>query len=41
MSVEPPRLPVWDESKVEDSDELVVIQHNWHELRLMMWTTWG
>ncbi|MFM5014742.1 L-aspartate oxidase [Aeromonas veronii] len=37
MSVEPPRLPVWDESKVEDSDELVVIQHNWHELRLMMW----
>jgi L-aspartate oxidase len=28
---------VWDESKVEDSDELVVIQHNWHELRLMMW----
>ena len=37
MSVEPPRLPVWDESKVDDSDELVVIQHNWHELRLMMW----
>lgn len=30
-------LPVWDESQVTDSDEEVVIQHNWHELRLMMW----
>ena len=27
----------WDESKVTDSDEEVVIQHNWHELRLFMW----
>ena len=31
------KLPAWDESRVEDSDELVVIQHNWHELRLFMW----
>lgn len=30
-------LPVWDESKVNDSDEEVIIQHNWHELRLFMW----
>nr|WP_314422755.1 L-aspartate oxidase [uncultured Erwinia sp.] len=30
-------LPVWDESRVDDSDERVVIQHNWHELRLFMW----
>ncbi len=30
-------LPVWDESRVIDSDEEVVIQHNWHELRLFMW----
>ncbi|MGL4269927.1 MAG: L-aspartate oxidase [Plesiomonas sp.] len=30
-------LPVWDESQVECSDEKVVIQHNWHELRLFMW----
>ncbi|MEW6981481.1 L-aspartate oxidase [Colwelliaceae bacterium 6471] len=30
-------LPVWDESRVTDSDEEVVIQHNWHELRLFMW----
>ena len=27
----------WDESRVIDSDEEVVIQHNWHELRLSMW----
>jgi len=27
----------WDESRVTDSDEEVVIQHNWHELRLSMW----
>jgi len=32
-----PSIPDWDESKVEDSDEQVVIQHNWHELRLFMW----
>ena len=30
-------LPSWDESQVEIPDELVVIQHNWHELRLLMW----
>lgn len=30
-------LPAWDESQVECSDEKVVIQHNWHELRLFMW----
>lgn len=33
----PPTLPAWDESKVSNSDEEVVIQHNWHELRLFMW----
>jgi len=32
-----PTLPQWDESRVTDSDEEVVIQHNWHELRLFMW----
>ena len=31
------KLPPWDESRVTDSDEEVVIQHNWHELRLFMW----
>ncbi|PKF60571.1 L-aspartate oxidase [Psychromonas sp. psych-6C06] len=30
-------IPAWDDSRVENSDEEVVIQHNWHELRLFMW----
>lgn len=30
-------LPPWDESRVDDADEQIVIQHNWHELRLFMW----
>ena len=30
-------LPPWDESRVENPDERVMIQHNWHELRLFMW----
>lgn len=37
----PPSLPAWDESKVNNSDEEVVIQHNWHELRLFMWDYMG
>ncbi|RCU51852.1 MULTISPECIES: L-aspartate oxidase [Corallincola] len=32
-----PTLPAWDESQVTCSDEEVVLQHNWHELRLFMW----
>jgi L-aspartate oxidase len=30
-------LPAWDDSRVDNPDERVVIQHNWHELRLFMW----
>ncbi|NMP17679.1 L-aspartate oxidase [Thalassotalea sp. Y01] len=31
------KIKAWDESRVANSDEEVVIQHNWHELRLFMW----
>lgn len=33
----PTDLPHWDESKVTDSDEDVIISHNWEELRRFMW----
>jgi len=33
----PPKAPDWDESQVRDSDEDVVISHNWDELRHFMW----
>src|SRR5690606_37820693 len=33
----PPAAPDWDESQVRDSDEDVVISHNWDELRHFMW----
>ncbi len=32
-----PALPAWDESRVTDADEEVVISHNWAELRRAMW----
>ena len=32
-----PPLPHWDESRVTDSDEAVVVAHNWDELRRFMW----
>ena len=30
-------LPQWDESRVTDADESIVISHNWEELRRFMW----
>ena len=35
----PPAPPIraWDESRVTDSDEEVVVHHNWQEIRRFMW----
>ena len=33
----PGKLKPWDESLVTDSDEEVVVSHNWDELRRFMW----
>lgn len=32
-----PIVPNWDESRVTDSDEEVMVSHNWDELRQLMW----
>ena len=32
-----PMLPAWDESRVTNADEEVIISHNWDELRRFMW----
>jgi L-aspartate oxidase len=36
-SAAPSGLPRWDESRVTNSDEEVVVSHNWDELRRFMW----
>jgi L-aspartate oxidase len=33
----PDSLPLWDESRVSDPNEEVMVSHNWDELRRFMW----
>ena len=38
---EPPAIRSWDESRVTDSDEEVVVKQNWTEIRRFMWNYVG
>lgn len=45
IEAQPPQksvgLPAWDESRVTDADEEVIIANNWEELRRFMWNYVG
>ena len=38
---DPGAVREWDESRVTDSDEDIVVQHNWREIRRFMWNYVG
>ncbi|MGF1605027.1 MAG: L-aspartate oxidase [Rhodothalassiaceae bacterium] len=40
-AAQPPAIRPWDESRVTDSDEEIVVAHNWAELRRTMWNYVG
>ena len=36
-----PRFPEWDDTGTSDSDELIMVAHNWDEIRRLMWNYVG
>ena len=36
-----PDVPTWDEVGTTDSDELIMVAHNWDEIRRLMWNYVG
>jgi len=36
-----PEISTWDESGTTDSDELIMVSHNWDEIRRLMWNYVG
>ena len=37
VSTKPPEIPEWEHGDTAEPDELVVIYHNWDEIRRLMW----